>query len=268
MSLVARAPNNMLNDLIQSKLDEIISTHSEDGKIEVEKLMKLCSINTNEIIKVLNSNNRTGNKLKRPQSGYFLFLNDSRSQITDTLNSERKDEWLKENSIDEWLKENDIDSIDSITEGDKPWTLKGKDKVTLVTKRAGDMWKNHMSDEEKQPYIERAATLKQEYDMKKQDMSNNTINDEPDTPKVKRGRGRPKGSKNKKNISNDVSKSKESSPVPPEPTKENTEESVVKVTKFDYQGKTYLLDSGTGDVYDVDTQDEVGNYDGSTITYN
>lgn len=257
MALVANAPNTMLNDLIQSKLDEIIANHSEDGKIEVEKLMKLCSINTTEIIKVLNSNNRTGNKPKRPQSGYFLFLNDNRESITETLNSERKEEWLKENSLE------------SISEGDEPWALQGKDKVTLVTKRAGDMWKNQMSDDEKQPYLEKAATLKQEYDMKKQDMSNSSINDEPEVPKVKRGRGRPKGSKNKKTIANEGSKTTKDKPTKsPEPEPVQEEESVVKVSKFDYQGKTYLLDSSTGDVYDIDTQDEVGTYDGSKINFN
>ena len=256
MALVANAPNTMLNDLIQSKLDEIIANHSQDGKIEVEKLMKLCSINTTEIIKVINSNNRSSNKPKRPQSGYFLFLNDNRESITETLNTERKDEWVKENSLD------------SISEGDEPWALQGKDKVTLVTNRAGDMWKNQMSDEEKQPYLEKAATLKQEYDMKKQDMG--SINDEPSTPKVKRGRGRPKGSKNKKTIANENSKPKEKKSKSPEPEKveEEEEESVVKVSKFDYQGKTYLLDSNTGDVYDLETQDEVGTYDGSKINFN
>ena len=82
-----------------------------------------------------------------------------------------------------------------------------------------------MSDDEKQPFLDQAAILKQEYELKKQNMGSVVQDDGP--PPVKRGRGRPKGSKNKKTMYH----SPPSSPKPQE-TKESTEEEqIVKVSE-------------------------------------
>ena len=122
-----------------------------------------------------------------------------------------------------------------------------------------------MTDEEKEPYLEKAKVLKQEYELKKQNMW--PVIHENGPPPVKRGRGRPKGSKNKQK--NSTSSTPPDSPKPVETkSPEVDEEQIVKVTKFNYEGKDYLLDSASGDVYDIQTQDEVGTYDGSNIKFN
>lgn len=249
----------MMNDLIQSRLDQINQEHSINGEINVEKLKELCKFNSGDISRIISSSTRTTNKIKRPQSGYFLYLNDNRDKITEVINSQRKAEWESEHG-----------SIPS--DGSQPWTLKGKDKVTLVTKWAGTNWKENMSEEEKQPYLEKAATLKQEYDLAKQNNTDEVISE----PTVKRGRGRPKGSKNKKTkekeemSSNTSSPSPSSSPPPSSNSNDNTDEDddVVKVKKFNYNGKDYLLDSKRGDLYDISTQDIIGKYDGTNVTFN
>ena len=64
------------------------------------------------------------------------------------------------------MKENDINSIGEGETHQEP--LQEKDKV-MVTKRAGTEWKENMSDDEKQPF-DQAAILKQEYELKKQNM--------------------------------------------------------------------------------------------------
>ena len=103
----------------------------------------------------------------------------------------------------------------------------------------------------------------------KQNSSDNVLSE----PVVKRGRGRPKGSKNKKTKNMESEDSIMSTPsVTPSPSiesnKEEEEDDVVKVKKFNFEGKDYLLDSKRGDVYDSSTQDIIGKYDGSTIVFN
>lgn len=255
MAVEMATPNvmDLMNELIQSKLDQLIQEHSGNQDTMVEALQS-CRLSSTEINQILKMNSRPReNKITRPQSGYFLYLNANRASITDTINAERKAEWMKENDIN------------SIKDNESPWALQGKDKVTLVTKRAGTEWKERMSQEDKEPYLEQAKVLKQEYELKKQNLG--SVVQESGPPPVKRGRGRPKGSKNKKNS---TSSTPPSSPKPIEAKipEDNEDEEIVKVSKFNYEGKDYLLDSASGDVYDIKTQDEVGRYDGSKIIFN
>ena len=245
-----------MNVLIQSKLDQIIQKHSLNEEINVDTLKELCKFNSNEISRIMSTTFRPSNRIKRPQSGYFVYLNKNRDKITEIINADNKQTWLDTNS-----------SIPD--DGSKPWALKGKDKVTLVTKWAGNNWKNIMTEEEKQPYLEKAAILKQEYDLAKQNCTDNFTSE----PFVKRGRGRPKGSKNKKTKHMELEDSNISIPsITPSPSIEpNTneeEDEIVKVTKFNFEDKDYLLDSKSGDVYNSSTQDIIGKYDGSTIVFN
>ena len=77
----------MMNELIQSKLDQLIQEHSNKDTM-VEALQSVNSRVRNQ--SDFEDEYRTReNKVTRPQSGYFLYLNSDRSRITDTINAEK-----------------------------------------------------------------------------------------------------------------------------------------------------------------------------------
>lgn len=214
MATLATALNNTLKTLLEN--------HSDGNVVNISK---------EELEKLLTPPTRSmSNKPKRPQSGYFLYLNSNREKITEQINSERQAAGLT--------------------------PLEGKARVTEVTKRAGQLWNESLPDEDKKPYLDQATELKEKYDVDmynwKTGSNNSVVPDSPPTPK--RGRGRPKGSKNKPKDGSTPKKanttSKESTPEP--------EEEVVRVEKFEHNGTTYLLDKSNGDLYDQETQDIVG----------
>lgn len=242
-----------IKSIFNSKREELFEKYCSNGSINItqDQFNQLYSLSDDDIASMLPSPSRS--KLKRPQSGYFLFLNSNRSSITDTLNQERKDDWIKEHG------ESNMEN--------SPWELSGKDKVTEVTRRAGKMWKELMSDEEKQPYLDKAAINKQEWEMKKQ----NTSSIEEVTEKPKKRRGRPPGSKNKKKKSVDSDSSNTSTPSPPPPNNsldEEDDDAPIEVSKYLYKGDTYLLDKKSGDVYDISTQDVIGKLVNGEVVFN
>lgn len=79
------------------------------------------------------------NKPKRAQSAYMLWLNDNREKI----------------------------KTDHFTDKDGNLTLEGRDKVTQVAKKAGEIWKT-LSDDEKSPYQIKAKELKEQYERDKE----------------------------------------------------------------------------------------------------
>lgn len=242
-----------IKSIFNSKREELFKKYCSNGSINItqEQFNQLYSLNDDDIASMLPAPSRT--KLKRPQSGYFLFLNSNRTSITETLNQERKDKWIEDNG------ESNMEN--------SQWELSGKDKVTEVTRRAGKMWKELMSDEEKQPYLDKAAINKQEWEMKKQNSS--SIEEVPEKPKKRRGR--PPGSKNKKKKSVDESvSSNTSSPSPPPANHDSMEEddAPIEVSKYLYKGDTYLLDKKSGDVYDISTQDVIGKLVNDEIVFN
>ena len=87
---------------------------------------------------------------KRPPSAYMLWLNENRQAIKE-----------KHFPVNE-------DGEHTYPSGhDKSRTpLKGKDKVTLIAKKAGDLWKE-MTNEEKKPYKSEATKLSDAYKTKK-----------------------------------------------------------------------------------------------------
>jgi structure-specific recognition protein 1 len=74
------------------------------------------------------------NMPKRAQSAYMLWLNDNRKKI----------------------------KTEHFTDDDGNLTLEGRDKVTQVAKKAGELWKT-VSDEDKSPYKAKAEELKEQY---------------------------------------------------------------------------------------------------------
>jgi len=216
MATVAYALNETLKTLLEQ--------HSNGDTVNISK---------EELEKLLTPPTRSmTNKPKRPQSGYFLYLNSNRENITKILNSERTE----------------------MGQG----LLEGKARVTEVTKRAGVMWAG-LDEETKKPYLDQAIELKEKYDIDiynwKTGSNNSVVPESTETPK--RGRGRPKGSKNKPK--DGCAPKKSTSPKKPsthEPLVD--EEEVVRVEKFAYNDVVYLLDKSNGDLYDQETQDIVG----------
>lgn len=199
---------------------------------------------------------------KRPPSGYFLWLADNRGKIKQTYFSDYE-------SIENW----DLDSKkDYYNAKGLDWkdTLKeGKPKiVALVTSKAGKMWKE-ISVEDKQDYLDKSEILKDEYSQNikkfkdtdksakktKAKKSKDTKSDgaasasasasESDKPK-KKGRGRPKKVKEEINSVTDSAIKKT----------EDTNE--VDVTEEIVNGKTYYLDESSGQLYDPESGDSVG----------
>ena len=195
---------------------------------------------------------------KRPPSGYFLWLADNREKIKQTYFSDYE-------SIENW----DLDSKkDYYNAKGLDWkdTLKeGKPKiVALVTSKAGKMWKE-IDEEDKQDYLDKSAILKDEYSQNikkfkdtdkaakktKTKKSKDTKSDgaasasESDKPK-KKGRGRPK------------KVNKEINSVTDSAIKHTEDTNEVDVTEEIVNGKTYYLDESSGQLYDPESGDSVG----------
>ena len=98
---------------------------------------------------------------KRPPSAYMLWLNENRQAI--------KNEHFPVNEDGEHTYPSGHDK-----EGE---ALTGRDKVTLITKKAGVLWKE-VTDEEKEPYETKATELSEAYKEAKGDYT-------PSAPKVK-----------------------------------------------------------------------------------
>ncbi|KAI0500530.1 hypothetical protein KFK09_018744 [Dendrobium nobile] len=85
---------------------------------------------------------RDSNKRKRPPTAFFLYMEDFRKEFKEA-NPDNK-------------------------------------SVALVAKEGGVKWKS-MTDEEKNPYLDKAADLKAEYDKAENDVENEEVKEEDDT---------------------------------------------------------------------------------------
>ena len=187
---------------------------------------------------------------KRPSSGYFLWLNANRKKIKETYFSDY-------DQIDNW----DMDSKKAYyLEKGLKWkddAKEGKPKiVALVTSKAGIMWKA-LSEVDKKEYLDQSQILKDEYSMniKKFNKTDEKVmnkkikatvsSSEKDKPK-KKGRGRPKKVKEEVNVVTDVMVEK------------SVDTSEVDVTEEIVNGKTYYLDESSGQLYDPESGDSVG----------
>jgi len=141
--------------------------------------------------------------------------------------------------------------------------------------KAGELW-NQLSEDDKAPYLERADIDKQRYLKEMEDFKEVNIVSRP----VK-SRGRPKLSDEEKIERKKVREAKNSKPkdvvdsdysdddnnISNEPVNIQVEEVEVNVEEFYYNGKEYLLDTNTGDVYDVETEDIVGKKTGDNVKF-
>ena len=192
---------------------------------------------------------------KRPPSGYFLWLADNREKIKLTYFSDYE-------SIENW----DLDSKkDYYNAKGLDWkdTLKeGKPRFWPVTSR----WKNgkEIDEEDKQDYPDKSAILKDSIDQNIKKFKDTDkaakrlrlrrvriLNPlvllllESDKPKRK-GRGRPKKVKEQINSVTDSA------------IKNTEDTNEVDVTEEIVNGKTYYLDESSGQLYDPESGDSVG----------
>lgn len=218
--------------LFDKKIESLIIDYydEESGSIKIDnsslkEYLKPDNTDFNEIFvakRNTTSSKTSSSKPKRAQSGYFLWLNENREKIKNEhfSNYVLKDIVAKDGS-------------------------KRKEKmVALVTKKAGEIWKD-LSDDEKQPFLDKSEELKQEYHIAIQNWKETNHTDEPPKPKKKRGRP----AKN------------------PKPELEEDTDSVVKVKKIEHDGEDYLFDEKSGDVYNME-QELVGSMVDGTLVLN
>ena len=114
-------------------LTTIVDTHSTNGHVvaptdQVDRALQ------NIVAKPKRANKKTKkdpNAPKRPMGAYMLWLQQNRQNIVDQYCSD----------------------------------LHGREKVTAVTRKAGELWKL-LNDEEKSPFVEQADALRTEYQSK------------------------------------------------------------------------------------------------------
>jgi hypothetical protein len=220
-----------ISSLVDKKIENLISefqiTDSNNGKFSLdESTFKEYLNSTNAdldehfVSKRTNTKKPSSGKPKRPQSGYFLWLNENRGNI--------KDEYFGNYEL------KTIKAKDGSTRKEK--------MVALVTKKAGKLWKE-VSDDIKQPFLDRAEELKQEYKVALDNWKSSGESNVEAKPKKKRGRP-------KKNVE----------------VEEDDSAEVVKVKKIDYNGIDYLLDESNNDVYNMN-QDLVGKFECNDIIF-
>jgi hypothetical protein len=147
----------------------------------------------------------------------------------------------------------------------------------VMASKAGELWKL-MDDSDKEPYIEKANEMKDEYMRLIKDFRTDVV-----VSSIKKsGRGRPKLSdeekaarkkarvNSKKNQSNETDESnmQDHSVESSEVSNADVVEVEVNVEEFNYQGKSYLLDTNSGDIYDVETEEIIGLKKGEKVTFN
>ena len=116
-------------------LTTIVDTHTTDGSIvapteQVDRALQAIVAKTKRTSK----KQKDPNAPKRPMGTYMLWLADNRRHI------------LEEHCAE----------------------LQGREMVTAVTRKAGEIWKT-LTDEQKSPYVQKADTLRAEYQAKMKD---------------------------------------------------------------------------------------------------
>lgn len=162
---------------------------------------------------------RGGGKMKRPMSGYFLWLNKERVNIRNTY----FDDYDK---VENW----DSETLQTYFENkglDKP-KKEGKPRiVSLVTMKAGKMWKE-MSAEEKKPFLEKAEKLKEDY-------------------------------RKIKGMESDFNSTEKVMDETPDDSckNDNSDTEEMDVVEYKYKGVVYYHDEEKGNIYDVETGNKV-----------
>jgi len=162
-------------------------------------------------------------KPKRPQSAFFL-----------------------------WKSKNKVLVLSKVTE-------KGRG---VVASKAAEIW-NTLSDEDKQPFIDEAAKLRETYHSEMSEFNEHIVVENPSSKRP----GRPKLSEDEKTKRKaDRVKSKTTRTPMVEDTSGEDEDMEINVDDFQYDGKEFLIDINSGDIYDPETEDIVGKKVGESVT--
>lgn len=172
------------------------------------------------------SSNIPKSKPKRPQSAFFLW----KSRNKDYINSK-------------------------VTE-------KGRG---VIASKAAELW-NLMSEEDKAPYNDEVAVLRNEYMRLMAEYREEVVVTNSETPK--KSSGRPKLTDEEK--AERKAKREKAKQVAREVDVNDTEDEdeEINVEDFTYNGVEYLIDVKNGDIYDPDTEEIVGKKVGDTVTIN
>lgn len=212
------------------------------------------TFNLTDFTRIMSSTKHTKEtKPKRPQSGYFLWLNSNRDAIKsehfmdfdDTSNKDWTEEKYEEYYSSKELNLPEKDGKVNIKIGKKPKL------VSLITAKAGKIWKN-MSEDEKEPYMMDAAKLKLEYNEEKE------TSPALESPK-KRGRPKKESKSNDQPKSN-IDKSNDTKPVNNEiisdmDGEDGEDGEEMDVEEYEHNGKTYYINTDTGDIYDPEDEE-------------
>jgi hypothetical protein len=138
-------------------------------------------------------------------------------------------------------------------------TEKGRGKIAS---KAAEIW-NTLSDDDKQPFIEEANTLRVDYHNKMNEYREEVVV----TKSSSKRAGRPKLSeeeKTKRKVERDKVKA---TPSTREPDVDDTSsDDEINVDDFTYDGVDYLIDINSGDLYNPNTEEIVGKKDGENVT--
>ena len=174
---------------------------------------------------------KSGGKMKRPMSGYFLWLKKERASIREKYFSDY-------DSIEEWNSEN-LAKYFSEKELGTP-KKEGKPKiVSLVTMKAGKLWKQ-LTDEEKKPFLDEANELKKEYNEFKKIADNYKESVKKET----------------KDEDNQIAGETDET-IENDEADENNEADEMMVEEYTYKGVVYYYNEEKGEFYNPETGDKV-----------
>lgn len=143
----------------------------------------------------------------------------------------------------------------------------------VMASKAGEIWAQ-LSDVDKQSYIEKSTALKETYLEEMKKYKEVVVIEKP-----KGKRGRPSLSEEEKaqrkaqreekkksaSVSSEEVENSEKVEAQSIQSVENVEDVDVNVEDFTYEGKDYLLDSNSGDLYDIETEEVVGKKTGTKV---
>jgi hypothetical protein len=157
------------------------------------------------------------------------------------------------------------------------WKSKNKDyiksKVTetgrgVIASKAGEIW-NSLDDEEKRPYMEESARLREDYISQMDRYREEVVISKPPSPRKKSGRPKltdeEKAAKKANTRSPNVLDTDDSDNANTATGADDADEEI-NVDDFTYDGVDYLIDINSGDIYDPTTEEIVGKKSGNNVT--
>ncbi len=177
-------------------------------------------------------NTKSNLKNKRTKCSYFVWLDQHRDSIKDKYFSDfvNISDWSLENKKNYYMSKGL--PLDKVVKDGKPRI------VSLITTKAGIIWKS-LSSDERSIYEEKANELRE----------NSTPVVVEQKPKKKRGRPK-KDSSSNTIVEAVVEQFKDDN--------NSSNENVLKVEELMHNGKIYYLDINTNDIYDPETSEKVG----------